>query len=399
MAAVVVLCVFLTVAPFLHKTVATTVEVTVPVYPVTVGGVLAIQCEIQDIEKNHKMKMFRVINGQIEELTTDLRYISDVLGQRYFVTKRTTPGRKMVYFMTIVDMSTLDAGEYLCRVYAASGRDFIQVAEGSIDVEIYFLPNNIYPQCQSAPAVTNDMDENVQLRATCISAEGAPAVELRWIDNLNQEVSYQDKNVDDTVTSEINLRTSMLLDGTIFTCEMRSPGFPDIVRTCQVGPITIKKSSRTGNTGIMKPKVPTQVTKHKTLISTDCDNECSESNEYTIAYLSMATVGASVLCVVFLITTIIMCYKYNNKSNEIRNAQGAKIACSDGSEPVYVSLQRRLEPERSLYGEPERRSVYREPDRSSTYMSVEDPNNPGNKVLMPKEVFEEFYNSLTLKKI
>ena len=112
----------------------------------------------------------------------------------------------------------------------------------------------------------------------------------------------------------------------------------------------------------------------------------------------MATVGASVLCVVFLITTIIMCYKYNNKSNEIRNAQSSNIACSDGSEPVYVSLQRCLEPERSLYGEPERRSVYREPDRSSTYMSVEDPNNPGNKVLMPKEVFEEFYNSLTLKK-
>ena len=399
MAAVVVLCVFLTVAPLLHKTAATTVEVTVPVHPVAVGGVLAIQCEIQDVEENHIMRMFRVIKDQIEELTYDLRYMSDVLEQRYFVTKRTIPGRKMVYFMTIVDMSTLDAGEYLCRVYATSGRDFIKVAEGSIDVEIYFLPNNIYPQCQSPPALTDNMDEDVQLKLTCLSAEGAPAVELRWIVNLNQEISSQDKTEDDTVTSEINLRTSMLLDGTVFTCEMRSPGFPDIIRTCQVGPITIKKSSRTGNTVISKPIVPTQVTKHKTLISTDCDNECAENNEYTIVYFSMATVGASVLCVVFLITTIIMCYKYNNKSNEIRNAQSANIACSDGSEPVYVSLQRRLEPERSLYGEPERRSVYREPDRSSTYMSVEDPNNPGNKVLMPKEVFEEFYNSLTLKRV
>ena len=258
MAAVVVLCMFLTVAPFLHKTASTTVEVTVPVYPVSVGGVLAIQCEIQDVQENHKMKMFRVINDQIEELTSDLRYMSDVLEQRYFVTKRTIPGRKMVYFMTIVDMSTLDAGEYLCRVYIASGRDFIKVAEGSTDVEIYFLPNNIYPQCQSAPAVTDDMDEDIQLKMTCISAEGAPAINLRWIDNLNQEISSRDKTVDDTVTSEINLRTSMLLDGTVFTCEMRSPGFPDIVRTCQVGPITITKSIRTEKTVISKPIVPTQ---------------------------------------------------------------------------------------------------------------------------------------------
>ena len=31
-------------------------------------------------------------------------------------------------------------------------------------------------------------------------------------------------------------------------------------------------------------------------------------------------------------------------------------------------------------------------------MSVDDPNNPGDKVTMPKEVFDEFYRSLTLKK-
>ena len=30
-------------------------------------------------------------------------------------------------------------------------------------------------------------------------------------------------------------------------------------------------------------------------------------------------------------------------------------------------------------------------------MSVEDPNNPGNKVLMPKEVFEDFYISLSFE--
>ena len=41
---------------------------------------------------------------------------------------------------------------------------------------------------------------------------------------------------------------------------------------------------------------------------------------------------------------------------------------------------------------PERRSMYNEHDRSSVYMSVEDPNNPGNKVLMLKAVFEKLVN-------
>ena len=316
------------------------------------------------------------------------------------------PGRLIVYFMTIVDISVLDQGEYLCQVYTLSGRNYIKVAEGFTNVEVYFLPDSVYPQCQSTPAVTENMNENVEVDLKCISSIGTPTVALRWIHNFNQEISSGSVTQDDTVSSEITIRTSAALDDTVYICEMRSPGFPDIVRTCRVGPITMKKSIRTGNTGIMKAIVPTQVTKHKTWVSTDCNNECSENNEYTIVYLSMATVGASVLCVVFLITTITMCYKYNKKSSEIGNTRRRNITISDGSEPVYVSLQRRPEPDRSsLYSAPERRSLYkepelyREPDRRSLYMSVEDPNNPGSKVLMPKEVFEEFYNSLTLKKV
>ena len=53
----------------------------------------------------------------------------------------------------------------------------------------------------------------------------------------------------------------------------------------------------------------------------------------------------------------------------------------DGTEPVYVSLQRR-----------------RNNDRNSMYMTLEDPNNPESKIVMPKEVFDEFYNTLTIKK-
>ena len=79
----------------------------------------------------------------------------------------------------------------------------------------------------------------------------------------------------------------------------------------------------------------------------------------------MATVGAVMLAIVFLSTTIIMCFKYHNASNETKNTP-RNIASCEGSEPVYVSLRRRPEHLNS-----ERRSIYMESDRSSSYSAPE----------------------------
>ena len=383
-----------------------TVEVNVPVYPITVGGILAIKCQIWNMENDHTVEMFRVINGRTEKLTSGLRYLSSSLEHRVFVTKRTVPGGIMAYFMTILDVSMLDHGEYLCKVYELTGGDSVKVAEGSTDVEVYYFPNSIYPQCQSIPAVTENLNENINLKLTCISEKGSPTVTLRWIDNSNQEIVSRSEVQDGTVSSEIAQRASGRLHGKVFNCEMTSSGFQDFKRTCQIGPITIKKSAvidHVKDTPVLTPMVTVQTIKHKAILSNDCAHECPSDDKYTILYLSMATVGAGMLSIVFLIATIIMCCKYHNISSEVRDVTHRNITTTDGSEPVYVSLQRRPEPAipdmRSVYREPDRGSIYKEPDKSSTYMSVEDPNNPGSKVLMPKEVFEEFYNSLSLRKV
>ena len=415
-----IFCTLLVLLFLMLDTHATTVEVTVPVQPVTVGGVLAIQCQVQDMENDHEIRMYRDTKSHTEQLTSGPVYRESSLGQRIFVAKRNMPGKLTVFFATIVDVSLLDQGEYFCKVYTLSGTDHIKVTEGSINVDVYFLPNSIYPQCQSAPAMVVNMVENVPLKLTCISAKGNPAVELRWIDNQNQEISSQNMIEDNTVSAEIILRTSTHY-GSMFICEMTCTGFPDFKRTCRIGPVTIKINKTPGNTAVIQPNIPvgpSETNNQKTLMSNECTADCSSEEEYTILYLSMATVSTAMLTIVFLITTIIMCFKYYNASNEVRNTQRNITSC-DGSEPVYVSLQRRpkhviperrstyKEPDRSsLYSAPERRSVYKEPEiykgsdtSSTTYMSVEDPNNPGSKVLMPKEVFEEFYNSLTVKKV
>ena len=121
-----------------------------------------------------------------------------------------------------------------------------------------------------------------------------------------------------------------------------------------------------------------------------CGTSCSPEDESTILfYLIVSTSGASILCIVFLTTTLIGCYQYNSVSRVMRNAHTDVYDTSDGSEPVYVSLQRRQGNERN--------SIISE--RNSMYMTLEDPNNPGNKIIMPKEVFDELYSTLTLKRV
>ena len=371
----------------LPDTKALTVEVTSPIHPVTVGGIIAVQCKISSLESGYTVKIVGVTKRHTEEIWSGTSYLQSTLGQRAFVSKRSIPGGDTIYFMTITQVSLQDQGKYKCKVGHYEDGDYVKLAEDSIYIEIYYLPNRVYPQCQSTPANTQNLAENVNFRLTCISSKGIPTVTLRWITNQDLDNVSVDKNQDDTVSSEMTIRTSPYHDGSVFICELTSPGFKDLKRTCQIGPITVRRNTDTEHIDMLPPKITTernvqsdQSDQKITLISSDCDNECPSDDTFTILYLSVATIGATMLCFVFLTTTIVWCCKYNRASAEIKHAQ-RNIAGGDGSEPVYVSLQTRPSKE-----------------TNAMLMSVDDPNNPGDKVTMPKEVFDEFYRSLTLKK-
>ncbi len=382
MAAVMVIGAVLWILRILSKTEAVTVELTLPVHPVTVGGVLGIQCEIQNMEEGYEASLLRNTNGLTERLTSGITYVPSSLGQRVFVTERSMPGGIRVYFMTIVDTSLLDSGKYSCKVINLEELD--KFAEDSIDVEIFQLPDSIYPQCQSTPAEITNIRENVDLRFTCISSKGVPSADLRWKTTANLDIASRNQERDNTVSSEFYVRISKHHDGALFICEMTSSGFPDFMRTYQIGPITVQKGSQPSNKPtsalLPAPVLPTKGTKQETDIS--CNTKCPSGDNFTILYLSVATIGAGMLCLLFLTTTIIWCSKYNKITAQARRSSEINVSPGDGSEPVYVSLQRRPDEE-----------------RNTTFMTVEDPNNPGNKVLMPKEVMDEFYRSLSLKKV
>ncbi len=304
---------------------ATMVELTVPVNPITVGGILALQCQIENMDSGYTVKMFRVVDGETEEITSEMNYqYLPSLGHRVFITQKQNEGRTVVYFMTIVELSVMDSGKYLCKVYDLSNGEYIKIADDFTDVDVYYLPDAKYPQCSSTPAVTQNMQENVYLRLLCVSPKGIPTVNLRWKDYTNQNVFPHNQDTDDVdemVFSDLYFRTASSHNKAVFVCEMTSPGFPDFIRTCQIGPLTIQQNREDKYPVTFPPPTPvTTNVKSKTETSGNCNTECSTVDKYLVLYLSVATIGAGMLSLAFLTTTIIWCYKYSKGS--LQNSTG-----------------------------------------------------------------------------
>ena len=354
----------------------TTVEVTSLSHPVAVGGILAISCEIRNMQEEYTVSFFREFNGNTEQIATDQTYFPSLLRQRVYISKRASPDGNSIYFMTVVDITLDDKGKYVCTVNSLKNGKSVEIATNLLNIEIISFPHDGNPTCKSIPNRVR-VNEGTQLRFICTSKKSNPLVRLQWSTNNDDIHTGTDNSNEETVFSEIMLTAKRSHNGATFVCTMTSSRFPERQRSCYVGPLSVVHENIVSRDNRLDD-VPSK--DYDLSLSNGCDISCSSEDTNTVLYLAAGTMGATILMLTFLITTIILCCKYCKISGEVRAVQRS-VPFDDGSEPVYVSLQRRPEH-----------------DRSSMYMSVEDPNNPGNKILMPREVVEEFYRSLSLKR-
>ena len=348
---------------------------------------MAFQCRIWNMNEEYSLDIVRFYNGRIEKITSGNLYRDSSLKNRIYLSKRVFPDRTHVYVLTMLDISENDSGKYLCRVVHESMEENRIIAADTVNVELYSFPTNS-PNCEIVPRQPTTINVGDRVILKCISETGAPVVELRWSSTYPSiRLVSRNTSTSTSVASEVTITSDTSYHGAVFTCHLSNPGFPNRERTCHIGPITIHNIERE-DADITQPVIQ-KADRDETIQqdmpgSVRCNMECSLEDEDIVLYLTISTIGAGILCFLFLSTTIIFCYKYHSISTEaieaIRN-----VPCNDGSEPVYVSLQRRQEYDRNSI--------------CSSYMTVEDPNNPGSKVVMPKEVFEEFYRTLTIKRV
>ena len=366
----------------------TEVDASLLMEPVTLGGVMAFQCRIRNMREEYSVDFVRFHNGRIEPITSRTAYQESSLQNRVFLASRVFPDRTHVYVLTLVDVSYDDEGEYLCSVQHTSRQGTSTIATGTINIDIYSYPMEIYPYCESVPSQPITLYVGNKIVLSCTSEKGNPVAELKWsCTDSNVQIIPRNTSTAGMVSSEVTLISDMSYHGAVFTCHLSSPGFPNRERSCHIGPIIMHNLD---NVIIKQPVIAAdtgrdQIVNHNIHVSnTGCNSDCSPEDEDIVLYLTIGTIGASILCILFLTTTIIFCYKYHSISTEALEAMRT-VPINDGSDPVYVSLQRRQEYDRNSI--------------CSTYMTVEDPNNPGSKVHMPKEVFEEFYKTLTIKRV
>ena len=366
----------------------THVEANLLMKPVKVGGLMAFQCRIRNMKEEYSLNIFRFYDGRMEPITTRNVYQESSLHNRVFLSSRVFADRTHVYVLTLVDVSNSDQGEYMCRVQHESREESKIIATGRIDIKIHSFPSRIYPVCESVPSQPITVSVGDSLDLSCSSEKSVPAAELTWscIDP-NIRIISRNTSTAAMVSSEVTLISDISYHGAVFTCHLTSSAFPNRERACYIGPITMRRMNIV-HVDNMQPNIPDkgrdQIVKQKIQISSGCSSECPSEDEDIVLYLTISTIGAGILCILFLTTTIIFCFKYHNISTDEIEAIRT-VPNNDGSEPVYVSLQRRQEYDRNSI--------------CSTYMTVEDPSNPGSKVLMPKEVFDEFYRSLTIKRV
>ena len=361
----------------------TRVEVTTPTNLVTVGGILVVQCQIWEIQDGDIVVIARTYDGGSEQISYGSNILDSSAKERVYLAIRRFPDGTVLYFLTLLNILSMDSGEYACTVSRMSGIRLTEIAYDSADVQICSFPDESQPSCVSFPSNTALMEGDM-LELTCTTYKTIPIAHLKWrlLSTYEYLESTNSRRKREDIVSTTYVTLNMAHHDAIFRCEMTSEAFPDRMQSCEIGPISVKSSKSTVNHGLSLTTA-----RSKEVIRLDaakppdeCLNICTSSSE-TIFYLTVSTAATCFLTIVFIITTCIMCFKHHSVSSNVRQRQRqAPSPPSLASDPVYVSLQRRNTNER-------------------VYMTLEDPNNPEGKVLLPKEVFDEFYNrTLTLRK-
>ena len=372
----------------------TIVDLTTPTESVTDGGILAFECRITNMQDSYKVNILRVRDDLTDEITTGSGYAPESpLGQRAFLAQRAIDG-DVIFFLTILDVSMSEEAEYFCRVFSYNRGKYVHIAEDSINIKVFSFPNMFYPICDSEPAQPGAVNQGSTLTLYCRTEVGYPHVQMQWTSNKDIALSAHDTSNDEIVSSKLIFISDKSHNGAYLECTIRSSGFPDRQRSCRIGPIIIidDDSTEQGNSNgnVIAPVV---INNNNNMDTKDasktgqCVASCSPEDESTMFYLIIFASGATILWIVFLTTTIIACYQYSSVSTAIREGRRSVRDVSAEGDAVYVSLQRRNE----------RNSIMSE--RNSMYMTLEDPNNPGSKIIMPKDAFDEFYNTLSIRKV
>ncbi len=197
------------------------VSISTPVETVTVGGILAIRCQIWNSQDHLTVNIARVMGRRSDKITEQEEVLRSSERPNMFLSTRRFPDGSTVFFLTVVDITEADSGEYQCKVM-----DFLEgrvVAEDSLNIETYTLPASMYPVCTSTPNAPITLRVHDMLNLKCTSEKGVPTVNVKWI-NAKSGLQLQSHDVyqNSVVDNEAVIQVDEYFHGSVFICVFTS---------------------------------------------------------------------------------------------------------------------------------------------------------------------------------
>ena len=297
------------------------VVVTAPVNPVKIDGILSIHCQVFNLPEESSVSIFGPLNGEKVKLSEN-EYVQQEIEDRVFLSQRRMEDSSVVYFLSITDVKQLDGGDYTCKVIIPNTMDVdTLVAVESIKLEIQHEPSETYPMCShNLPApVGSDITvkPGTKVLLNCTSETANPEVDMQWtrIKSGNLPAGPNVVRQDGMSYSTLDFRVSSREDQVMFICTITSSVFPDLRRTCHIGPFKVIPGPYDQHipteppvhyeltTSHVEPLTRSSITKQQ-----DCLKTCQK--ESPVLYWIITTTVAATLALIFFTIGMILLIRY-----------------------------------------------------------------------------------------
>ena len=386
---------YFTSLTFLYFTTVSTalrIEVTAPVNPVRVNGVVSVHCQIWDLPPGHEVTLSRRTGTKTERLAWN-GDIQTSVPDRVFLAVRVLDDGSTVFFLTLMEVVKEDKGTYNCTVLSDT---YQKVAEGFIKLNVQYFPMESYPTC--TPTSVQPIAEGTELVLNCTSEAANPAVSLQWSRTGGSKLSSETLIRNGVVYNEIRVRPSLADDGALYMCNIKSSAFPLEDSSCHVGPITVTRNrlNPIPPPGTVNTKHPdndvmtypsdasdgtisdqTDPIRNKTANLMDqCKDACSTTHMNVMFWIICTIVAAFCACI-FLIIGITLIVK----TRQLPRYQYPDVKVKeDQHHQVYVELHKRQQMQQQ--------------NRSGLYMDLTriDMDNRENRMMYIRKPSDQTYS-------
>ena len=318
------------------------------------NGLLVFMCQIWNLDSAiHNVQLSREVNGIHQSLTWNDNYetFDDEQqieqSERMYLAKRQQEDTSIIYFLSILDITKEDTGDYFCQVIQTTG-GLKEYGSESIHIAVQYTPSEIYPECTPHPAPV--LDEGISAVFNCTSEQANPDLTIRWHRSNKDIPVFVQHSGKDIVYSELTLTPTSDDNGAIFFCQLTSSAFPDFIQTCFVGPVTVnpdktKTEVQPSAIDILRPVAPTNNHNPNEDINTkqippnvqessDCSTKCLPSKETSWVIPTASAVG--ITAAILLLLDIILIIKVYSTSGFRRKHSG--LQSEFRKDDIYVEL-------------------------------------------------------------